>query len=201
MLRTLLLTGAFALMTERGARLGTLALAANQILMQAFLLVANLLDGFAVAAEVFGARAIGAGSREALVTIVRRSAQLSLCWSLVLAAGLAGIEAPYLAVMTADPALRREAASYWPWLAALPLICIWAFLWDGVFMGAVRTRTLRNTMLASVTIYVPSLYLLASRWGNNGVWAALAMLMGVRGLALSMRWPALRNSVGRVRAA
>jgi MATE family multidrug resistance protein len=200
-IRTLLLTGAFALMTERGARLGTLALAANQILMQAFLLVANLLDGFAVAAEVFGARAIGAGSRAALVEIVRRSAQLSLFWGMVLAGGLAIIEAPFLAAMTADPALRREAASYWAWLACLPVICIWAFLWDGVFMGAVRTRTLRNTMLASVSIYVPALFLLASRWGNNGIWAALALLMAARGVALSLRWPALRDSVGGRRSA
>jgi MATE family multidrug resistance protein len=86
-IRTLLLTGAFALMTERGARLGTLALAANQILMLLFLLVANLLDGIAIAAEVFGARAIGAGSRIALVEIVRRSLRLSLVWGLVLARG------------------------------------------------------------------------------------------------------------------
>jgi MATE family multidrug resistance protein len=56
-------------------------LAANQILMQAFLLVANLLDGFATAAEVFGGRAIGARSRAVLVQIVRRSAALSLGWT------------------------------------------------------------------------------------------------------------------------
>ena len=68
-------------------------------------------------------------------------------------------------------------------------------------MGAVRTRTLRNTMLASVSIYVPALFLLASRWGNNGIWAALALLMAARGVALSLRWPALRDSVGGRRSA
>jgi MATE family multidrug resistance protein len=195
MIRTLLLTGAFALMTERGARLGTLALAANQVLMQVFMLVANLLDGFAIAAEVFGARAIGAGSRNALVAIVRRSARLAFGWSAILAAVLAGVETPWLTVMTSDLALRREAASYWSWVAALPLVCIWAFFWDGVFMGAVRTRTLRNSMLASVLIYVPTLFAFASRWGNHGVWAALVVLMAARGVILTLRWPGLRDSV------
>jgi MATE family multidrug resistance protein len=196
MVRTLLLTASFALMTQRGGRLGTLVLAANQILLQAFLLVANLLDGFAVAAEVFGAHAIGAGSRAALVRIVARSARLSLAWSLLLAGVLVCIKTPYLQAMTSNVRLQAVALAYWPWVAGLPVICIWAFLWDGVFMGAVRTRTLRNTMIASVMIYAPAMFLFSSMWGNDGIWAALVALMALRGILLTLAWPALRNSVG-----
>jgi MATE family multidrug resistance protein len=196
LIRTLLLTGSFALMTERGGRLGTLALAANQILMQAFLLVANLLDGFAVAAEVFGARAIGAGSRVALVEVVKRTAILSLGWGVLLACVLAVLKTPYLDAMTTSVPLQAEASIYWPWLALLPVICIWAFLWDGVFIGAARTRTLRNTMLGSVSIYAPVLFLLSWVWGNHGIWAALVVLMAARSILLSLAWPALRRSVG-----
>ena len=198
-LRTLLLTGSFALMTERGAQSGLLELAANQILMQAFLLVANLLDGFAVAAEVYGARAIGAGSRIALVQIVRRNAVLSLLWSLTLAGALLAGKSPYLAVMTSNPQLQRTASLYWPWVAGLPLVCIWAFLWDGVFMGAMCTRILRNTMLASVALYVPALFVFSALWGNHGIWAALVVLMAARSLFLSLAWPRLKNSVGELR--
>jgi multidrug resistance protein, MATE family len=194
-LRTMLLTGSFALMTERGAHSGLMDLAANQILMQAFLLVANLLDGFATAAEVYGARAIGAGSRTLLVQIVKRNAVLSLAWGLTLAAVLLTVRTPYLAAMTSNISLQRTAALYWPWVAALPLVCIWAFLWDGVFMGAMRTRILRNTMLASVALYVPALFVLSSLWGNHGIWAALLVLMGARSLFLSLAWPRLKNSV------
>jgi MATE family multidrug resistance protein len=197
MVRTVLLTGSFALMTERSGRLGTLILAANQILLQAFLLVANLLDGFAVAAEVFGAHAIGAGSRAALVRIVARTAWLSLAWSLLLAMVLAGIRTPYLEAMTANLRLQTEAAAYWPWVAGLPLVCIWAFFWDGVFMGAVRTRTLRNTMLGSVMLYGPAVFLFSWAWGNHGIWGALVLLMAARGLLLTLAWPALRDSVPR----
>ena len=198
MIRTLLLTGSFALMTERGAQLGTLLLAANQILLQAFLLVANLLDGFAVAAEVFGARAIGAGSRAALTQIVKRNALLSLGWSVLLACALAASGGMYIDSMTPNVALRDAARVFWPWVAGLPVVCIWAFLWDGVFMGAVRTSTLRNTMLVSVMIYVPVLFLFSRHWGNHGVWAAVVVLMAARSLLLSVAWPGLRNSVGGV---
>ena len=196
MLRTLLLTGSLALMTERGAQLGTLPLAANQILMQAFLLMANLLDGFAIAAEVFGARAVGAGSRTALTEVVKRTALLSMGWSLVLACGLMAVGTPYLHIMTANVPLQEAAARYWYWVAGLPLICIWAFFWDGVFMGAVRTRTLRDTMLVSVLIYVPVLFWFSRQWGNHGIWAALGVLMAARSILLSLAWPGLRQSVG-----
>ena len=197
-IRTLLLTGSFALMTERGARMGLLDLAANQILMQVFLLVANLLDGFATAAEVFGGRAIGSGSRAALVQIVRRTAALSLGWSLLLAALLVIVKPWCLRAMTANVPLQETASVYWPWVAALPVISIWAFLWDGVFMSAMRTRTLRNTMLCSVLIYVPTLYVLSSEYGNHGIWAALAVLMAARSLFLTLAWPNLQNAVGAV---
>jgi len=197
LIRTLLLTGCFTLMTERGARLGTEMLAANQILLQAFFLVANLLDGFAIAAEVFGARAIGSGSRAALVEIVKRNALLSLGWSLLLAGVLWMVRTTYLEAMTSNPQLQRDASDYWPWVATLPVICIWAFLWDGVFMGAVRTRTLRNTMLGSVAIYVPALFAFSKWWDNYGIWAALATLMAARSILLSLAWPALKASVGR----
>jgi len=201
MVRTLLLTGSFALMTERGAQLGTMELATNQILMQAFMLMANLLDGFATVAEVFGARAIGAGSRALLVQIVRRCALLSLGWSVLLGVMLLLAGSAYLATMTSNVALRREAAIYWPWVVALPIVCIWAFLWDGIFMGAVRTRTLRNSMFASVVLYVPAVFLLSRAWGNHGIWAALIVLMAARSLFLSLAWPGLKNSVATLKPA
>ncbi len=193
--RTLLLTGCFALMTERGAQLGLMDLAANQILMQAFLLVANLLDGFATAAEVFGARAIGAGSRAALVQIVRRNAVLSLGWSLTLGAVLLAVEPWYLAAMTSNVPLRQTASDYWPWVAGLPSHLHLGFLVGRCFMGAMRTRTLRNTMLGSVLLYTPALFLFSTLWGNHGIWAALVVLMAARSVFLSLAWPTLRNSI------
>jgi MATE family multidrug resistance protein len=63
-------------------------------------------------------------------------------------------------------------------------------------MGAMRTRTLRNTMLCSVALYAPALFLLSWLWGNHGIWAALMVLMGARSLFLTLAWPRLVASVG-----
>jgi MATE family multidrug resistance protein len=191
MIRTLLLTGSFALITERGGQLGTQALAVNQILMQAFLAFAFLLDGFAAAAEVYGAQAFGAGSRTALKAIVGRNALLSLVWSLCLSVGLALLAHSYLALMTPNEALQHEALRYWPWVVLMPPVCIWAFLWDGVYMGTTRTRTLRDAMIASVAIYAPALFLFSHYWGNHGIWAAMNLFMAARSLMLSLAWPSL----------
>lgn len=191
MIRTLLLTGSFALITERGGQLGTEALAVNQILMQAFLAFAFLLDGFAAAAEVYGAQAFGAGSRTALKAIVGRNALLSLVWSLCLSLGLALLAHQYLALMTPNVSLQHEALRYWPWVVLMPPVCIWAFLWDGVYMGTTRTRTLRDAMIASVAIYAPTLFLFAHYWGNHGIWAAMNVFMAARSLMLSLAWPSL----------
>jgi MATE family multidrug resistance protein len=124
MVRTLLLTVAFALMTRSGAQLGTLTLAANQLLLQAFMVCVSLLDGFAVAAEVHGAHAIGAQSRAGR-QVVRRCAWLSLGWSSVLALGMALLGLVYLPWMTPDRQLQQLAAQYWIWLVVLPPV--WAF--------------------------------------------------------------------------
>ncbi|WP_168190869.1 MATE family efflux transporter [Aquitalea aquatilis] len=199
MVRTLLLTVSFALMTRSAAQLGTLTLAANQLLLQAFMVCVSLLDGFAVAAEVYGARAIGAGSRAGLVLVVRRCGWLSLGWSSLLALVMAVLGWFYLPLMTPDVQLQRMAAAFWPWLVLLPPVCIWAFFWDGVFMGAMQTRVLRNGMLQSFAAYVPALWLLQCGFGNHGIWAALLVLMAMRGLLLTLAWPALRDGVGQPR--
>ncbi|WP_084637656.1 MATE family efflux transporter [Paludibacterium yongneupense] len=196
MVRTLLLTAAFALMTREAARLGTITLAANQIVLQAFMVIVSLLDGFATAAEVYGARAIGAASRQALTTTIRRCGWLSMGWGLVLTIALAGSGHFYLAAITPDPGLRQEAARYWPWLVALPLVSTWAFFWDGVFMGALRTRTLRNAMLISFGLYLPCQIGLSGVWANHGIWAALVIFMLLRGLLLTLAWPGLKTSIG-----
>jgi MATE family multidrug resistance protein len=194
-IRTLLLAGSIALMTERGGKLGTLELAVNQILMQAFMVCANLMDGFAIAAEVFGARAIGAGARATLIATVRRCAALSLGWGLLLAGVLAALAPIYPRLMTANPQLQQEVLRFWPWLVVMPFVCVWAFLWDGVFLGATRTRTLRNTMIISFACYVPAQFGLSALWGNHGVWAAIVALMLMRSLTLTLVWPRLRDSV------
>src|SRR5690606_28394010 len=84
-IRTVLLSLSLALLNERSARLGTLTLAANQILLQAYLLVATLIDGVSLGAEVYVGRAVGARNADALRHVVARSAVMAAFWGVSVA--------------------------------------------------------------------------------------------------------------------
>jgi MATE family multidrug resistance protein len=77
--------------------------------------------------------------------------------------------------------VRETAAAYLPWLIASPLVSLWPFLYDGVYVGATRAREMRDTMLAATFgVFVPAWYLLAD-FGNHGLWAAFLLFMAARG--------------------
>ena len=83
-----------------------------------------------------------------------------------------------------------------PWVIIGPLVSVWAFQLDGIFLGATRGRTMRNAMIVSVMVYVAACALLIPMWGNTGLWLALTLFFGVRGVTLGARYPALERSVG-----
>ncbi|MCB1369479.1 MAG: MATE family efflux transporter, partial [Rhodobacteraceae bacterium] len=76
----------------------------------------------------------------------------------------------------------------------LPPLAVAAWMLDGIFIGATRTREMRNAMLISVAVYVPAVAVLLPAWGNNGLWAALMVLNIARGVTLALRYPALEAS-------
>ena len=55
---------------------------------------------------------------------------------------------------------------------------------DGVFIGATWSRDMRNMMLVSLVVYLAAWALLMPAFGNHGLWLALLIFLGVRGLSL-----------------
>ncbi|MBT8066514.1 MAG: hypothetical protein KJO09_04690, partial [Gammaproteobacteria bacterium] len=65
-----------------------------------------------------------------------------------------------------------------------PLVSVWAFLYDGVFVGATRAIEMRNSMLiSSFLVFVPAWYLLQG-FGNHGLWLAFMIFMASRGIGM-----------------
>lgn len=193
--RTVLLSLSLALLNERSARLGTEVLAANQLLLQSYLLLATLIDGVSLGVEVYTGRAVGARDPDALRHVVSRGARMALLWGVAVACLVAAVPDVFLPLLTTNEGLVALARSYWGWQVALPLVAVWAFLWDGVYFGAVRTRSLRNSMIASTAIYAPCAFAFAALLGNHGLWLALAVQLAARAATLTAAWPALRRSV------
>lgn len=196
-IRTVLLSLSLALLSERGARLGTLTLAGNQILLQFYLLVATLIDGVSLGAEVYVGRAVGAKRADALSHVVKRSAVMALFWGVAVTLLVAAAGSFYPGLMSTDTALVEEVERYWVWQIVLPLAGVWAFLWDGVFFGATFTRSIRNSMIVAAFVYALAIFPLAALLGNHGLWLALALQLVVRAATLTYAWPSLLRSVAK----
>ena len=174
----------FAFVTAQGARMGEVILAANAVLMNLQYLMAFGLDGIAHAAEALVGKAIGEKRRESLETAV----QLCLKWSLYFAAGYCVfylIAGPTIvSILTDLPDVREAALTYLPWLIVSPVISVWSFLYDGVYVGATRAKEMRNIMVFSAfVIFLPAWYLL-SGFGNHGLWFAFLLFLASRGIGM-----------------
>ncbi|MEJ2173052.1 MAG: MATE family efflux transporter [Woeseiaceae bacterium] len=183
-IRTMALMFTFAFVTAQGARLGGLVLAANAVLMNFQNLTAFGLDGIAHAAEALVGKAVGQKRRD----VLERSVQLSLRWSLYFAAGFCivyVITGPALVRLLTDlPEVRQTALQYLPWLIVSPVISVWSFLYDGVYVGATRARAMRDIMVVStLLVFLPAWYLLQD-FGNHGLWLAFTLFMASRGIGM-----------------
>jgi MATE family multidrug resistance protein len=187
-IRTTTLIFTISFVTAQGARMGGLILAANAILQQLQNLTAFGLDGFAHAAEALVGKAIGERRRDAL----ERSVKLCLKWSLIFAAGFSAaylVAGPAMINLLTDlPEVRETTFRYLPWMILSPLVSVWSFLYDGVYVGATRAREMRNIMLFSTfAVFLPAWYLLQFL-GNDGLWLAFMLFLASRGIGMHVRY-------------
>ncbi|MGB8843193.1 MAG: MATE family efflux transporter [Aliidongia sp.] len=182
--RTLCLVASFGWFAHLGAQLGDTVLAANAVLLNFQTFMAFGLDGFAHAAEMLVGTAIGA--RDALA--LHRAIRLSLIWAfgcaLVFSLFYLLFGTAIIALLTDQPAIRATAALYLPWAILSPVISVWGFQLDGIYIGAVRTRALRDSMVIAAAGFVAATMLLEPIFANHGLWAALIILMLLRGATL-----------------
>lgn len=197
LVRTLMLEGAFVSFLFLGSGIGDVTLAANQILLQFLHVTAFALDGFAFAAEALVGQAMGARQR----SVLRRAAIMTSQWGIgivvVLVAGFALAGPPVIDLMTTSLPVQQEAARYLPWMILAPVAGVAAWMFDGIFIGATRTRDMRNAMAVSVVIYALSVAVMLPLFGNHGLWAALMLFFVVRGITLALRYPGLEAAAGQ----
>ncbi|MCB1487475.1 MAG: MATE family efflux transporter [Bauldia sp.] len=187
MIRSFALLFAFAFFTSRSAAHGDVVLAANQILMTLFFVGAYFLDGLATAAEQLAGRSVGARYRPAF----DRSLKLTVGWGLVVGFVVTLVfwaGGPFLIdAMTTNTDVQETARLYLPFAALTPLVGTLAFQMDGVFIGATWSADMRNMMLLSLALYILAWWLLTPLLGISGLWIALLLFLGVRGLSLLWR--------------
>jgi MATE family multidrug resistance protein len=196
MIRSLLLQSIFMSFLFFGAGYGDTRLAANHILLQFLTVTAHAMDGFAFAAESLVGQAMGAKKRAAF----RRAAVLVSCWcfgaGLLLALMFWVFGGTIIDWLTTASDVRRAARDYLFYMALTPLLSAAPFMLDGIFIGATRTRDMRNMMVMSTVIYFAAVLILAPVFDNHGLWIALLISFAARGITLGWKYPALERSVG-----
>ena len=192
MIRTLCLIFAFAWFTNEGAQAGDVLLASNAILMQFVTFAAFFLDGFALATETLIGQTVGNANTQNINVILRYGGEIGLATACLLSLlfYLCGPDIIYL--LTSSEVVRQTSNSYLLWAVFAPPIAYPCFLLDGAFIGATRTKEMRNAMIASLLAFMLAWWVLTPL-GNNGLWLAFYTYFIARALSLYAYLPQLKT--------
>ena len=97
--------------------------------------------------------------------------------------------------MTTQTDVRTHAELWIWWIILSPLVAIWGFLLDGLYIGVTHTRDMRNAMLQSVILFLLANILLINWWGNTGLWISYFVLMLARALTLWRYYPRILTAM------
>lgn len=184
--RTWCLIFAFAFFTAQGAKMGVEVLAVNTILLNFQTFMAYALDGFAHAAEALVGKAVGAKNRVKFIQAVKTSGLWSIIVAMLFSLFYMTFGRQIINLLTSLENIRMMAIDFLPWLIAMPIVSFVCYLFDGIFIGAMMTKDMRNTMLFSLFgVFLPSWYF-TQEWGNQGLWFAMMAFMLARGLSMTI---------------
>lgn len=190
-LRTVCLSAVFTFITAASSHISAEVLAIDALLMQFFTLFSYIMDGFAYAGESLVGRYIGARDKRSL----HLSVKLLLRWGLGLTLLFTALYAIggewFLRIFSDKPDIIQGTLHYLFWTLIIPVCGFSAFLFDGIFVGATASRTMRNSMfVASATffaIYYLGKHFLSAHladpfvW-NNILWTAFMAFLALRGI-------------------
>lgn len=189
LLRTLSLVAAYAWFARAGARSGDAILAANAVLLNFHWIASYGLDGFANASEALVGEAIGAQRRDDYRAVLKACSVSAFAVAALTSLTYLVFGHAIIAIFTNQQPIRELAAQFLPWVVLIPLVSVWSFLFDGVFIGATRASELRNSMLIAFAGFLLLDLVLGRFFGNHGLWAAMLGFMALRAVTLYMRLP------------
>jgi len=194
-LRTLCVVSVLGFFMAKSAELGDVELAANQVLHNFLIFTSFGLDGFAHAAEAILGEAVGRRDRSAF----RHGMRVVFFWAGLVGlanAALYALAGPsIIALLTNLPEVRSVAEDYLVWPVLMPLVSVWAYTYDGVYLAATRTRVMRNTMVASFLVFLVLIHALLPIIGNAGLWIGVMGYLASRGLLLHLCFPRIERTL------
>lgn len=185
-IRTLALLFVLSFFTIESAKLGDDILAANTILLQMWIILSYAVDGFAFAAESLVGKFIGAKDFDKLKLSIKYLFFWGLGIGLIFTLIYSIISETIITLFTDNKNVIELALTFVGWIILAQLINSVSFIWDGIFIGATKTKAMRNSMLFSAfAIFLPTYFLTKDYLGNHSLWFSLILFMIVRAIYLT----------------
>lgn len=205
-LRSACIMGVSLSVTAIGARMGDLTMAVNTIMLQFFLFFSYFMDGFSFAGEALIGKNAGAGDFPSLHSMSRRL----LLWSAVMASAFLIIYFSgsdiITSVLTDVGKIREGVKNMKAFIWILPPIAVWAFIFDGFFIGLTATRRMFVTTLIAILTFgaIISLGFINPSFddksaGNMILWTAFLSFLGVRGVGLAIQFPRIIHNMEKTK--
>ncbi len=183
-IRTSLILTSILMFTAIGSRLGNTILAANAILIMLQMFISYSLDGFAQAAEVLVGNEFSKKNKNKILKVTIASGIISFLFALLYFILFYIFIDKIIILMTSINSVILEIQNYTFWIIISPLISFLSFHMDGIFIGANKTKIMRNTVIISFIIFIISLLILVPIYENNGLWLSFLLFLFLRGVML-----------------
>lgn len=181
-LRTICLIFVMSFFTAQSAHIGNTVLAVNSVLLQFFMFFSFVMDGFAYAAEALTGRFVGEKSRSKLMHSVKLLFKWGVGFASLFTLAYVTMGDRILLLLTDNTDVISHSQNYIYYVWVIPLITFSAFLWDGIYIGATASQSMRNAMLISTLVFfIPLYYILIGPLGNHGLWVAFLFFQLSRG--------------------
>ena len=188
LVRTLSLRAILLIATAVAARLGDADIAAHQIILSLWSLLAMALDAIAIAGQAIIGRYLGADDPTGARAACRRMVQWGIAVGVVLGLLVILSRPLFLPLFTSDPTVTDTALPALIMVALSQPICGVVFVLDGVLMGAGDGPYLAGAMLVTLAVFAPAALLVPTFGGGlTAVWGAMTLMMTVRMLTLLLR--------------
>ncbi|MEU9285784.1 MATE family efflux transporter [Streptomyces sp. NPDC048275] len=188
LVRTLSLRAILMIATGVAARLGDTDIAAHQIIMGLWSLLAFALDAIAIAGQAIIGRYLGANDIQGAREACRRMVQWGIAAGVVLGLLVIAARPLFLPLFTSDSAVQNTALPALVLVAVSQPISGIVFVLDGVLMGAGDGPYLAWAMLLTLAVFTPvALLVPAAGGGLTALWGAMTLMMAVRMLTLWLR--------------
>ena len=192
-IRTSLILISILMFTAIGSRLGNTILAANAILIMLQMFISYSLDGFAQAAEVLIGNEFSKKNKNKIIKVAISSTIISFIFAIIYFLIFYLFIDNIIILMTSINSVILETQNYAIWIIVSPLISFLSFQMDGIFIGANKTRIMRNTVIISFIIFIISLCILVPIYENNGLWLSFILFLFLRGVLLVTKFKEIYN--------